>query len=83
MVVTGVAGTADYTLKLAHNGPEQHPFQDEAVAFKEQLCKLKWCNCCAGARLRGVRNQSPYDFAPFADNANSPSWGFPIVLRGG
>ena len=37
MVVTGVSGAADYTLKLAHNGPEQHPFQDGAVAFKEQL----------------------------------------------
>ncbi len=30
-------GAADYTIKLAHNGPEQHPFQDGAVAFKEQL----------------------------------------------
>ena len=34
---TGGAQAADYTLKLAHNGPEQHPFQDGAVAFKEAL----------------------------------------------
>ena len=33
----GMAGAAEYTLKLAHNGPEQHPFQDGAVAFKEHL----------------------------------------------
>ena len=37
MVVTGAAAAVDYTLKLAHNGPEQHPFQDAAIAFKEQL----------------------------------------------
>ena len=37
MVVTGAAAAVDYTLKLAHNGPEQHPFQDGAIDFKEQL----------------------------------------------
>ena len=37
MAITGVTGAADYTLKLAHNGPENHPFQDGAIAFKEQL----------------------------------------------
>ena len=31
------AQAADYTLKLAHNGPEQHPFQDGAKAFKAAL----------------------------------------------
>ncbi|MYD78640.1 MAG: TRAP transporter substrate-binding protein [Gammaproteobacteria bacterium] len=35
-IATG-AGAADYTIKLAHNGPEAHPFQDGAVAFKEHL----------------------------------------------
>lgn len=28
---------ADYTLKLAHNGPEQHPYQDGAMMFKTTL----------------------------------------------
>ncbi len=37
LAVAGSVGAADYTLKLAHNGPEQHPFQDGAVAFKEHL----------------------------------------------
>ncbi len=37
LAVAGTVGAADYTLKLAHNGPEQHPFQDGAVAFKEHL----------------------------------------------
>ena len=37
MAVTGAADATDYTLKLAHNSPEQHPFQDGAIAFKEQL----------------------------------------------
>ena len=37
MFGTGTASAADYTLKLAHNGPEQHPFQDGAVAFKSAL----------------------------------------------
>ncbi len=31
------ANAADYTIKLAHNGPEQHPFQDGALKFKEIL----------------------------------------------
>lgn len=31
------APAADYTLKLAHNGPEQHPFQDGAKTFKSNL----------------------------------------------
>jgi TRAP-type C4-dicarboxylate transport system substrate-binding protein len=37
MIGSGGAGAAEYTLKLAHNGPEQHPFQDGAVAFKSAL----------------------------------------------
>jgi TRAP-type C4-dicarboxylate transport system substrate-binding protein len=37
MFGSGGAGAADYTLKLAHNGPEQHPFQDGALAFKSAL----------------------------------------------
>ena len=37
IVAAGGVGAADYTLKLAHNGPEQHPFQDGAIAFKENL----------------------------------------------
>jgi tripartite ATP-independent transporter DctP family solute receptor len=41
--ITGVAFSsvqaADYTLKLAHNGPEQHPYQDGAVVFKTALEK--------------------------------------------
>ncbi len=37
VVFAGSASAADYTVKLAHNGPEQHPFQDGAVAFKTQL----------------------------------------------
>lgn len=37
LAIAGTVGAADYTLKLAHNGPEQHPFQDGAVAFKEHL----------------------------------------------
>lgn len=37
LAFAGTVGAADYTLKLAHNGPEQHPFQDGAVAFKEHL----------------------------------------------
>ena len=37
MVVTGAAAAIDYTLKLAHSGPEQHPFQDGAITFKERL----------------------------------------------
>lgn len=28
------AYSADYTLKLGHNGPEQHPFQEGALVFK-------------------------------------------------
>ncbi|MEM9148576.1 MAG: TRAP transporter substrate-binding protein [Pseudomonadota bacterium] len=36
-LVSSTASAADYVLKLAHNGPEQHPFQDGAVAFKEAL----------------------------------------------
>jgi tripartite ATP-independent transporter DctP family solute receptor len=31
------ANAADYTIKLAHNGPEQHPFQNGALKFKEIL----------------------------------------------
>jgi len=31
------AYSADYVLKLAHNGPEQHPFQDGALAFERHL----------------------------------------------
>ncbi|MEM7123124.1 MAG: TRAP transporter substrate-binding protein [Pseudomonadota bacterium] len=31
------AGAADYTVKLAHNAPEQHPFHDGALAFKAAL----------------------------------------------
>ncbi|MCP4386630.1 MAG: TRAP transporter substrate-binding protein [Hyphomicrobiales bacterium] len=39
IAITASAGVqaADYTLKLAHNGPEQHPFQDGALAFKSAL----------------------------------------------
>ena len=33
----GPAAAADFVIKLAHNGPEQHPFQDGAVAFKSEL----------------------------------------------
>ena len=33
----GPANAADFVIKLAHNGPEQHPFQDGAVAFKSEL----------------------------------------------
>ena len=35
--LSGAAHAADYTVKLAHNGPEQHPFQDGAKAFKAAL----------------------------------------------
>ncbi len=35
--LVGGAQAADYTLKLAHNAPEQHPFHDGALAFKSQL----------------------------------------------
>lgn len=34
---TSSINAADYTLKLAHNGPEQHPFQDGAKTFKSNL----------------------------------------------
>lgn len=37
LAVSGAAHAADYTLKLAHNGPEQHPFQDGAKMFKSTL----------------------------------------------
>ena len=39
MYVFSNANAADYTIKLAHNGPEQHPFQDGALAFKSELEK--------------------------------------------
>lgn len=38
-VVFSSVQAADYTLKLAHNAPEQHPFQDGAVMFKTSLEK--------------------------------------------
>ena len=28
---------ADFVLKLAHNGPEQHPFQNGAERFKQVM----------------------------------------------
>ena len=37
MAAAATVGAADYTIKLAHNGPEQHPFQAGALAFKEAL----------------------------------------------
>lgn len=37
LVMSSSAFAADYTVKLAHNGPEQHPFQDGAKAFKSAL----------------------------------------------
>lgn len=37
LAASGSAHAADYTLKLAHNGPEQHPFQDGAKMFKSTL----------------------------------------------
>ncbi len=37
LAVSGAAHAADYTVKLAHNGPEQHPYQDGAKAFKAAL----------------------------------------------
>lgn len=37
IAISGIAHSADYVLKLAHNGPEQHPFQDGALAFKAAL----------------------------------------------
>lgn len=33
------AQAAEYTLKIAHNGPEQHPYQDGALMFKKVLEK--------------------------------------------
>jgi tripartite ATP-independent transporter DctP family solute receptor len=33
------AQAAEYTLKIAHNGPEQHPYQDGALMFKTALEK--------------------------------------------
>ena len=35
--LSSTANAAEYTIKLAHNGPEQHPFQDGALAFKSAL----------------------------------------------
>ena len=29
--------SAEYVIKLAHNGPEQHPYQDGALAFERHL----------------------------------------------
>ena len=37
MAISAPINAADYSLKLAHNGPEQHPFQDGAMKFKEVL----------------------------------------------
>ena len=37
MAVSMPMHAAEYSLKLAHNGPEQHPFHDGAVKFKEVL----------------------------------------------
>ena len=37
MAVSVPIQAADYSLKIAHNGPEQHPFQDGAMKFKEML----------------------------------------------
>ncbi len=37
IALMGNAYAAEYTLKLAHNGPEQHPYQDGAEAFKAAL----------------------------------------------
>ena len=31
------AHSAEYVIKLAHNGPEQHPYQDGALAFERHL----------------------------------------------
>jgi tripartite ATP-independent transporter DctP family solute receptor len=38
-VVFSSAQAAEYTLKIAHNGPEQHPYQDGALMFKTTLEK--------------------------------------------
>jgi tripartite ATP-independent transporter DctP family solute receptor len=37
VAISGPVHSAEYTLKLAHNGPEQHPFQDGAMMFKTTL----------------------------------------------
>jgi len=37
LVFAATAGAADVVLKLAHNGPEQHPFQAGAETFKRVL----------------------------------------------
>ena len=34
------AQAAEYTLKIAHNGPEQHPYQNGALMFKATLEKI-------------------------------------------
>ena len=34
------AQAAEYTLKIAHNGPEQHPYQNGALMFKTTLEKI-------------------------------------------
>jgi tripartite ATP-independent transporter DctP family solute receptor len=39
VAMAGTTHAADYTLKLAHNGPEQHPFQDGAEALKAAVEK--------------------------------------------